>query len=235
MAQNTNNILVGAASVAVGNYASWGGQGDHLWQTVKNAVTGTPKNFRSWVLAQDGTTVLTHNGVTGSVSFRDVGLTQEGVEVQYQPDFGEVEVDQVLDAAKLFKQRMTVSVATTFAEATLENLLIVWSQTDNTNYRDPGTSSATVTERDATYLVPGELGQAPVEKAVLFVGNAPSATIGTYNQRVYLASRAISVEASSSSYRRNEATVFPVTFRLLPDTAASYSAYGRVVDVVGSS
>lgn len=235
MAQNTNNILVGAASVAIGNYTAWAGQGDHLWQAVKNSVTGTPKDFRAWVNSQDGTNTLTHNLISGSVAFRDVGLTQEGVEVQYSPDFGEVEVDQILDAAKLFRQRMTVSVATTFAEATLQNLLVVWSQTDNTNYRDPGTSSATVTARDAAYLVPGELGQAPVEKAVLFVGNAPSPTTGAYNQRVYLASRAISVESSSASFRRNEATVFPVTFRLLPDTRASYSAYGRVVDVVGSS
>ena len=39
------------------------------------------------------------------------------------PDFGEVEVDQLLDSAKIFKQGMQVTLNTTFAEATLENLL----------------------------------------------------------------------------------------------------------------
>jgi hypothetical protein len=118
---------------------------------------------------------------------------------------------------------MTVSVATTFAEATLENLLTVWAQS-------AGTLGPDAIGGDSLYLVPGELGQAPLEQALMFVGNAPG-TISTYKQRVYLAARALSVESSTSGIKRAEATVFPVTFRLLPDTAASYSAYGRVVDV----
>jgi hypothetical protein len=228
MAQNTNNILVGAASVAVGKYSGdYTGTSDGLWTAVKNSVGGS-KDFRNWTVfkptASGGAPVaVTPHGGTGTATFRDVGLTQEGVEVQYQPDFGEVEVDQILDAAKLFKQKMTVSVATTFAEATLENLLTVWAQS-------AGTLGPDAIGGDSLYLVPGELGQAPLEQALMFVGNAPG-TISTYKQRVYLAARALSVESSTSGIKRAEATVFPVTFRLLPDTAASYSAYGRVVDV----
>jgi len=232
MAQSTNNILVGAANVAVGNYSSdYVASSDGLWSSIKaeSTITGTPKNFRNWSIFRAAgasgyaaTAVVTPHGGTGTCTFRDVGLTQEGVEVQYQPDFGEVEVDQILDAAKLFKQRMTVSVATTFAEATLDNLLAVWAQSDSTKTVETvGTNVA---------LVPGELGQAPAEKALFFVGNAPGTAV-TYKQRVYLAARALSVESSTHSMKRSEATVFPVTFRLLPDTAASYSAYGRVVDV----
>lgn len=235
MAQSTSNILVGAASVAIGSYSpDYVASSDGLWTAVKNAASGSPKDFRALIVASDGTSALTPHGGTGTCSFRDVGLTQEGVELQYQPDFGEVEVDQILDAAKLFRQKMTVSVATTFAEATLKNLLDVWAQSDSTNYRDAGTSATAGLSRDAAYLVPGELGSAPIEKALLFVGNAPG-TATTYRQRVYLAARALSVESSTSSFRRNEPTVFPVTFRLLPDTSASYSAYGRVVDVVGTA
>jgi hypothetical protein len=226
MAQNTNNILVGAANVAIGAYsADYVGTSDGLWTGVKNSV-GAGKNFRTWVsgLTGSGTAITPHGvGAAGTCTFRDVGLTQEGVEVQYQPDFGEVEVDQILDAAKLFKQKMTVSVATTFAEATLENLLTVWAQS-------AGTLGVDNIGGQALYLVPGELGQAPLEQALMFVGNAPG-TISTYKQRVYLAARALSVESSTSGVKRAEATVFPVTFRLLPDTAASYSAYGRVVDI----
>jgi len=35
--------------------------------------------------------------------FRHTGFTTEGLEVSYEPDYGEVEVDQLLDSAKLFK------------------------------------------------------------------------------------------------------------------------------------
>jgi hypothetical protein len=236
MAQSTTNVIVGAANVAIGSYSSdYSATGDTLWNALKSTV-GAGKDFRGWVRGlTTGTTVSVAGGfqgagitaAAGSAVFTDVGLTQEGVEVQYQPDFGEVEVDQLLDAARLFKQRMTVSVATTFAEATLDNLLTVWAQS-------PGTKAAettTLTGSTGVRLSGGELGEAPIEKALLFVGNAPG-TPTTYRQRVYLANRALSVEASSHSLRRSEATVFPVTFRLLPDTAASYSAYGRVVDVV---
>lgn len=232
MAQSTTNILVGAASVAVGTYdATYNGTGDTLWNQIKQAVPG--KDFRTWATGLTANVVSIAGAIqsptgAGTCTFRDVGLTQEGVEVQYQPDFGEVEVDQLLDAAKLFKQKMSVSVATTFAEATLDNLMTVWAQASGTQYTDVGTS---VSPGGAVRLSGGALGEAPQEKALFFVGNAPGANATTYRQRVYLATRALSVEASTHSLRRSEATVFPVTFRLLPDTAASYSAYGRVVDV----
>lgn len=231
MAQSTSNILVGAANVAIGTPDStYSATGDTVWSALKNNV-GAGKDYRSWITALPaaGTNVVvTGNGeagATGSVTYKDVGLTQEGVEVQYQPDFGEVEVDQLLDAAKLFKQKMSVMVATTFAEATLENLMTVWAQQPGTRYTDTvsGTSGA-------VRLSGGALGEAPLEKILLFVGNAPN-TATSYKQRVYFANRALSVEASTQALRRSEATVFPVSFRLLPDTAASYSSYGRVVDV----
>lgn len=233
MSQSTSNILVGAANLAVGTYShDFNANGDQVWTALKGAV-GAGKDFRTWVNSLAGSSgnatpvsVTSAGGSnpspTGNIQFKDVGLTQEGVEVQYQPDFGEVEVDQLLDAAKLFKQRMTVSVATTFAEATLDNLLTVWAQGTGTKF--------TGTAGEEVRMSGGSLGEAPIEKCLLFVGNAPN-TATTYKQRVYLATRALSVEASSSALRRSEATVFPVTFRLLPDTLASYSSYGRVVDV----
>jgi hypothetical protein len=233
MAQSTSNILVGAASCMIGTYSvDYTGNGDQAWTAVKGAV-GAGKDFRGWATsstasAGSGIAVsMTGAGGTaptpaGNIYFKDAGLTQEGVEIQYQPDFGEVEVDQLLDAARLFKQKMTVSVATTFAEATLENLLTVWAQGSGTKF--------TGTAGEEARLSGGTLGDAPLEKALLFVGVSPNnATV--YKQRVYLATRALSVEASTHSMRRSEATVFPVSFRLLPDTLASYSSYGRVVDV----
>ncbi len=216
MTASSSNILVGAAAIAIGTGTPTTSV-DGIVSAIKTAASGTPKNFQAWVQAQSGSVL----GTTG-VSFRDVGYTQEGVEINYQPDYGEVEVDQFLDAAKLFKQKMTVNVSTTFAEATLENLLVAWDASANKLSSPSGYKEL--------YLSPGELGDAPVERVLAFAGQAPL-NAGAARQRLYVATRAVAMEASSHALRRNEATVFPVNFRLLPDGTSSYSAYGKVVDV----
>jgi hypothetical protein len=59
-----------------------------------------------------------------------------GLELVFQPDFGEVQVDQLLDVAKLYKQGMQVNLNTAFAEATLENLLVaIAGKADRPRYR----------------------------------------------------------------------------------------------------
>jgi hypothetical protein len=233
MATNTGNIIVGAAALAVGTVAGTiptTFYTDGIYNTTKNAVSATAagRDWRTWVqnLTSTGTTVTLTGGAT--VNWRDVGLTQEGVEVTYSPEYGEVEVDQVLDAAKLFKQKMSVMVKTTFAEPTLRNLLFVWDLADS-NLTAPNYDS--VTGQSAIQMNPGTLGESPAERALLFVGPRPGGTSGASNQRVYLAGRAISVESSSTGIKRSEATVFPVTFRLLPDLGASVQQYGRIIDV----
>jgi hypothetical protein len=212
MTASSSNILVGAAAFAVGTGVPTGSV-DAIVTGIKTAASGTPKNFQAWVQ---------NPGTVEGVVFRDVGYTQEGVEINYQPDYGEVEVDQFLDAAKLFKQKMTVNVSTTMAEATLENLLVAWDATAN--------KLSTHSGYKELYLSPGELGDAPVERCLAFAGQAPL-NAGSARQRLYVATRAVAMEASSHALRRNEATVFPVNFRLLPDGTSSYSAYGKVVDV----
>ena len=62
--------------------------------------------------------------LTNDADYTNVGYTMNGLELQFQPDFGEVQVDQILDVAKLYKQGIQVNLATAFAEATLENLLL---------------------------------------------------------------------------------------------------------------
>lgn len=156
-----------------------------------------------------------------SAVWTDVGYTQEGVEVSYEPDFGEVEVDQLLDSAKIFKQSMRVTVNTTLAEATLENLLIVWGQGDAT--------LATVGDDDVLEIVPGELGEQPNERGLVFIGPAPKRAAAQFD-RVYHVTRAIQTESSSHALRRNEATSLPVSFRLLPDDTKPKSRYGTVRD-----
>ncbi len=55
-------------------------------------------------------------------------------------------------------------------------------------------------------------------------------------ERVYLAYRALSMDTVTVGIRRNEATVFPVSFRLLASSTNTASdgnaAYGKIIDRV---
>ena len=164
--------------------------------------------------------------LTDDASFRNVGYTMNGLELQFQPDFGEVAVDQVLDVAKLFKQGMQVNLNTTFAESTLENLLfaIAGKDSDLTAYNAAGTGSS------ALNLSAGEIGECPVERGLVAVGpGTGDCEAGSSIERIYVAYRALSIENVSVSAKRDEATMFEVSFRLLPNDSASY---GKIVDRV---
>jgi hypothetical protein len=150
--------------------------------------------------------------------FRNVGYTMNGLEIQFQPDFGEVAVDQVLDVAKLFKQGMQVNLNTTFAESTLENLLFALAGQDG--------DLATVSSNPTLNLSAGDIGDVPVERGLVAVG--PGTGDASINvERVYVAYRALSIENVTVAAKRDEATMFEVSFRLLPNDNASY---GKIVD-----
>ena len=150
--------------------------------------------------------------------FRNVGYTMNGLEIQFQPDFGEVAVDQVLDVAKLFKQGMQVNLNTTFAESTLENLLFALAGQDG--------DLATVSSNPTLNLSAGDIGDVPVERGLVAVGpGTGNASINV--ERVYVAYRALSIENVTVAAKRDEATMFEVSFRLLPNDNASY---GKIVD-----
>jgi hypothetical protein len=158
--------------------------------------------------------------LSNDADFRNVGYTMNGLEIQFQPDFGEVAVDQVLDVAKLFKQGMQVNLNTTFAESTLENLLFALAGKDG--------DLNTVSGNPTLNLSAGDIGECPVERGLVAVGpGTGDCAIGDELERVYVAYRALSIESVTVSAKRDEATMFEVSFRLLPNDNASY---GKIVD-----
>jgi len=231
---------------------------------------------------------------SGNEAWRNVGFTQNGMTLTITPDFGEVEVDQLLDSAKIFKQGMEVMLNTTFAEATLENLLYaiaastnnlnggldaddtkttlpdsysgVRLDSTNDNYhggtRDgSGTAASDGPERkgvnvasgtadpegamtgpgaqyppaaalsdglDVLEITAGELGECPVERALCAVGPGTGACeVGDEIERIYVAFRALSMDAVTVSVSRDAASTFDANFRLLP---ANNGSYGRIID-----
>jgi hypothetical protein len=200
--------------------------------------------------------------------FRNVGYTNNGLEISFAPDFGEVMVDQLLDTAKLFKQGMKVTLKTTLAEATLENLLLaVAGKTSDFGVLNVGTfldtaqlvnptaaqttptanvgsvllttiQTATLSTNTFLNLTSGDLGDYPIERGIIAVGpgtgnlsgvaGAGSTTVlSDQAERVYIAYRAISIDSVTVSAKRDSATAFEVSFRLLPD---DNGAYGQIVD-----
>lgn len=150
--------------------------------------------------------------ISADADFRNVGYTSNGLELQYQPDFGEVQVDQQLDVAKLFKQGMQVNLNTTLAEATLENLVLAIAA------KDSDLASGELT------LNAGDLGDAPIERGIVAVGPGPQAVP---TERIYSAYRALSMDSVTISAKRDEASQFEVSFRLLPDNSG---VYGKIID-----
>jgi len=199
----STNIIVGAAALFVA---------DSTLNTTTNAVP-------SFVSTESYKSTL-----SSDPDYTNVGYTMNGIELQFQPDFGEVQVDQVLDVAKLYKQGMQVNLATTFAEATLENLLLATAGQDSDLSGSKNTSAGRVLNLSA-----GDIGECPVERGIVAVGPGTGDCEDSGNvERVYVAYRALSIENVTVSAKRDEASMFEVSFRLLPDDLTA--TYGKIVD-----
>ena len=215
---NSNQIIVGAAQFFIGD-----GPLEALG-TVPETY-GMSGGTTSAIPAFSGSVSYADTLETGSGSatFTNVGYTMNGLEVQFQPDFGEVQVDQLLDVAKLYKQGMQVNMVTAFAEATLENLVVaVATKETNLDGSDP--------DEKELNLTAGDLGEVPLERAIIAIGPGsgnPLATGLDAVERVYVAHRALSIDSVTVSAKRDTPSMYEVSFRLLP---ASNGSYGKIVD-----
>ena len=183
-------------------------------------------------------------GTTDGAAYRNVGFTNNGLQITYNPTYGSVTVDQLLDTAKLFKESMEVMIATEMTEGTLENVLAVFGQSGTNDYDGAITASKTLTTesgyttgtadaKKTLGLAAGALGVAPTERQLIAVGQSPSTTDGSNSkstERIYYARRVLSVQQSQFSLARTTPTTFPVTFRLLPDANYAGSEYGKIID-----
>lgn len=214
---NAKNILVGASPLFLSN--------------IDITTTGYVANKEAGVspafISAESYTKTLNDITTGTMYYRNVGFTNNGLSITYNPTYDSVTVDQLLDTAKLFKSAMEVMIATEMSEGTLENVLTVFGQPSST-LTTTGTALAKV---DTLGLEAGALGAAPTERQLIAVGEAPTSG-ATNTERVYYARRVLSVQQSQFNLARTTATTFPVTFRLLPDSAYAGSEYGKIIDRV---
>lgn len=211
---DSKQIIVGAAAMFVSTSAEF--DPTNVSPTLPDFVAGT--SYRETL--------------SSSSVVRNVGYTMNGLELQFQPDFGEVQVDQVLDVAKLYKQGMQVNLATAFAEATLENLLVAIASPANKLTKDVKMDNpleaGTTNFADVLELTAGDIGECPVERGLVAVGpGTGDCAAGSTIERIYVAYRALSIENVTVSAKRDEPSMFEVSFRLLP---ANNGSYGKIVD-----
>jgi hypothetical protein len=223
---NSNQIIVGAAQLFVAENALEYSSAISDYIFPSGSVAGVPAFSPGDAFAD--TLELDAN-------WRNVGYTMNGLEVQFQPDFGEVQVDQLLDVAKLYKQGMQVNMVTAFAEATLENLIVAIATADSNRNDANGTFDGNGKLVDGELelnLSAGDLGEVPLERALIAVGPGsgdPNATAEDAVERVYVAHRALSIDSVTVSAKRDTPSMYEVSFRLLP---ASNGSYGKIVDRV---
>jgi hypothetical protein len=232
MANNSKNIIVGAGVLYIGA------------DNAEKTLTDIPVSGKTYDANDAGTYQNPLN--VSQTAWNHVGYTSEGVDFSFEPDYGEVQVDQLLDVAKIYKQGQKVMVKTTLTEATLENFLVVLGGKTGASGDLRATSTHASSKGKTTILDlnGGALGYAPVERSILIVGPGPESLLeagktpngGTVVERLYLGARALSMETVSVGIKRNEATVFPVTFRLLPSNSSlsqdGNAIYGKVIDRV---
>ena len=200
----SNNVIVGAAALFI------------------NDNTLTPSTLASLAVIDSSESYKTT--LSAAASYTNVGYTMNGLELQFQPDFGEIQVDQILDVARLYKQGMQVNLSTAFAEATLENLLVALAYSDSKLTGNKNASTGQTLNLSA-----GDIGDVPVERGIVAVGPG-SGDPATFEdkERIYAAYRALSIENVTVSAKRDEPSMFEVSFRLLPeDTSGSY---GKIID-----
>ena len=208
---SSSNIIVGAAALFTHDAGPIG------YEALTGKISDT--QAASDLPEMTASTTSYKETLSNNDDYTNIGYTSNGLELAFQPDFGEVAVDQLLDVARLFKQGMTVNLNTSFAEATLENLLVAIAA-DDTDLTSPSTGV------NALKMSAGDIGDVPLERGLVAVGPGSGSSLDP-KERIYVAYRALSIENVTVAAKRDEASMFEVSFRLLPNDNASY---GKIVD-----
>ena len=130
------------------------------------------------------------------------------------------------------------SIATDYSIATVDQSASVPTNSSSLHFTASTVSNANAPSGSAAAVLDingGALGYSPVERSVCFVGPAPQ-KLGTKSERIYFGYRAVSMDAVGMAVQRDNATLFPVNFRLMPSeanpAADGNAAYGKIVDRV---
>jgi len=238
MAYKVDNVIYGAADI-------W------LAPRLEATATGTgaAKAYNAIQLPAFADNTSAKVALDAAAAWSSIGLTTDGVEVEYAPEFTDIAADQLLDAAVIFKTAQTVTINTTMLEGTLKNLAYVWGLQEARSLKTTGNDFSSLSKvnydtGDPTYTAgstlkagetvlgidSGELGDFPEERQIVFIGAAPRTGGRKDKERVYHVRRILQTESSTFGLKRDEGTSLPVSFRALPDPGITGAQYGTIRD-----
>lgn len=128
-----------------------------------------------------------------SAVWRDLGGTQDGISFSIESEWSPLTVDQLVDEAGVTRVSRKVSIKTSLAEATLQNLAL-----------------ATANAAPVDGVLEPSMGVEsflPEYSAIMLEGIAP----GGVRRRVFIR-RSVSSDSVESSYKKDGQTLVPVTF-----------------------
>lgn len=123
----------------------------------------------------------------------DVGGTKDGIELAVADEYAVLSVDQVVYEIERRRTNRVLTVKTSLAEATLENLAHAINNTAPT--------------AGVLNLDDGLAAFAPAYKAILLDGIAP----GGFKRR-FIARKCLSTDSVATAYKKDGQTLIPVTF-----------------------
>lgn len=139
----------------------------------------------------------TINAAYSGSAFTDVGATQDGVTLNVEREFFELEVDQVIDVPGRRLTKRDLQIVTNLAEPTLANLAIALNG-------GTVTASASYSTYDPA---DDNAATQPTYRAVMFEGWAPRG----FRRRV-IARKCLSIEQVGTAYKKDGQTLFPTSF-----------------------
>lgn len=160
--------------------------------------------------------------------WRALGFTQEGVSLTVAQEYAELEVDQLVDIPGRRLTKREVTVASSLAEATLENLASALNEleaqvtSEAAGAGSPGTSAF----EPRTTGLQGE----PTYAMLLFDGFAPSG----FPRRV-IVRRALQTGDVEAAYTKDGQTVYPVSFagHYVSASVAPYKVVDQTAEATG--
>lgn len=259
MARNfeAKNIIVGAATLYVGTSAS---VNTKINVTSASATAQDPQNVNPAASANWYHLGYTQNGVTMNIEptygevvvdqLLDVArLFKSSQRVTVATSLTETTLENLYvaiggrtgSATGDLRVLATASAAIAQADAGRSTSQDVGTLTDSNNLSTTDATSVSNQTRAQLDINGGSLGYEPIERSVCFVGPSPAKLAtgaGQKAERIYIGYRAVSMDPVGMAVQRDNATLFPVNFRLMPfeDAPAQdgNATYGKIVDRVYS-
>jgi len=142
------------------------------------------------------------NTTPSASTWTDTGGTMDGLTVNINREFLELEVDQIPDVAGRRLTKRDIQLATNLAEATLANLKTALNG-----------GTVTVSGAYSTYDPDSSIAAfQPTYTALLFDGFAPATAAGAIMRRRVVVRKTLSVDDVETPYKKDAQTVYPVNF-----------------------